>query len=147
SGPEDDSNESKEAWKVRLASAAGLPLDPEAQQKTKILEILTPAWRSESYSRLIHAMQDFGVDDASSAEESNIYHRVGVGRASNRLPRYAPYDFGISPQWWSENSKHPANKTLLKDWTKYPEPDGCGLVVERDANGTIVDAHFPSVDE
>jgi hypothetical protein len=46
SRPEDDSNESNEAWKARLASAAGLSLDPEAQQKMKILEILTPAWRS-----------------------------------------------------------------------------------------------------
>ncbi|KAJ7839183.1 hypothetical protein B0H13DRAFT_2677256 [Mycena leptocephala] len=62
------------AWKVRLASTAGLPLDSEAQQKMKVLEILKPAWRLESYSRLIHAMQDFGVDD-TSAEESNIYHR------------------------------------------------------------------------
>ncbi|KAJ7836627.1 hypothetical protein B0H13DRAFT_1912969 [Mycena leptocephala] len=50
SRPEDDSIEGKEAWKVPLASAAGLLLDPKAQQKTKILEILTPAWRSESYS-------------------------------------------------------------------------------------------------
>ncbi|KAJ7839171.1 hypothetical protein B0H13DRAFT_2366962 [Mycena leptocephala] len=85
------------AWKVRLASTAGLPLNPEAQQKMKVLEILKPAWRLESYSRLIHAMQDFGVD-GTSAEESNIYHRVGVGRASDRIPRYAPYNFGISPQ-------------------------------------------------
>jgi hypothetical protein len=91
-------------------------------------------------------MQDFGVDD-TSAEESNIYHRVGVGRASDRIPRYAPYNFGISPQWWSENSIRPANKTLLKDWNKYPEPEDCGLVVERDANGTIFDAHFSSGNE
>ncbi|KAJ7938488.1 hypothetical protein B0H13DRAFT_1851440 [Mycena leptocephala] len=85
------------AWKVRLTSTAGLPLDPEAQQKMKVLEILKPAWWLESYSRLIHAIQDFGVDD-TSAEESNIYHRVGVSRASDRIPRYTPYNFGISPQ-------------------------------------------------
>ncbi|KAJ7903014.1 hypothetical protein B0H13DRAFT_2274881 [Mycena leptocephala] len=108
SRPEDDSNESNDAWKVRLASAAGLTLDPEAQHKMKALEILKPAWRSESY---------------------------------------APYNFGISPQWWSENSIRPANKTLLKDWNKYPEPEDCGLVMERDANGTIVDAHFSSGNE
>ncbi|KAJ7645767.1 hypothetical protein B0H17DRAFT_1148309 [Mycena rosella] len=98
-------------------------------------------------TRLVHAMQDFGVNDSSPAEESTIYHRVGVGRVSDRIPRYAPYDFGISPRWWSQNGKRPANKNLLKDWNKYPEPDDCGLVVERDGNGTIVNAHFSSGDE
>ncbi|KAJ7090664.1 hypothetical protein C8R44DRAFT_990666 [Mycena epipterygia] len=97
SGPEDDSIESNDAWKVRMASEAGLPLDPDSQKQMKILEILTPAWRSESYSRLIQAMQDFAVDDSSPAEEASIYHRVDAGRVSDRLPRYAPYDFGISP--------------------------------------------------
>ncbi|KAJ7609569.1 hypothetical protein DFH06DRAFT_1308864 [Mycena polygramma] len=146
SGPEDDSEETNEAWKVRLSSAAGLPLDPGAQKNIKILEILAPAWRSESYTRLIHAMQEFGVDDSSTAEESNaIYHRVGMGRASGRIPRYSPYNFGISPEWWRENSNRPANKKLLKDWYQYPEPDGCGLTVERDAVGSIVAAHFTPV--
>jgi hypothetical protein len=71
---------------------------------------------------------------------------VGIGRASDHIPRCAR---GISPQWWSENwqQTRPANKTLLRDWNKYPEPDGCGLVVERDDNGTIVDGHFSSGDE
>lgn len=48
SGPEDESIESKGVWKVRMAAAADLPLAPDAQKGLKILEVLTPAWRSES---------------------------------------------------------------------------------------------------
>lgn len=48
SEPEDKSGESKEAWKVRLAAAGNLPLDPNAQQKLQLLEILVPSWRSDA---------------------------------------------------------------------------------------------------
>ncbi|KAJ7894600.1 hypothetical protein B0H14DRAFT_3426635 [Mycena olivaceomarginata] len=48
SEPEDGSHESKDAWKVRLAAAADLPLDPDAQSELKVLEILVPAWRSDA---------------------------------------------------------------------------------------------------
>ncbi|KAJ7677132.1 hypothetical protein DFH06DRAFT_619008 [Mycena polygramma] len=155
SGPEDDSAETKEAWKVRLASKAGLPLTPDFLRKIHILEILTPAWRSDSYSRLIHAMSDSNAAESSAiqdpteepaGEESRIvYHRVGVGRCSDRIPRYAPYDFGMSQQWWRQNGKRPANKKILRDWNKYPEPDNCGLVIERNADGDIVDARLSTV--
>jgi hypothetical protein len=40
--------ETRDAWKVRLAAAANLPLDPAAQKKMEILELLVPAWRSEA---------------------------------------------------------------------------------------------------
>ncbi|KAJ7737496.1 hypothetical protein B0H16DRAFT_1730275 [Mycena metata] len=155
SGPEDESIESKEVWKVRMAAAADLPLAPDAQKGMKILEVLTPAWRSESYSNIIHDMIRFSLDGGTSAQDSDAsagdssaqeltlqYHRVGVGRSSDRIPRYAPYDFGISAQWWKENGKLPANKKLLKDWMKYPEPDGCGLVVARDARGAVVNVSY-----
>ncbi|KAJ7848752.1 hypothetical protein B0H14DRAFT_3452969 [Mycena olivaceomarginata] len=48
SEPEDGSHESKDAWKVRLAAAADLPLDPDAQSELKVLEILVPALRSDA---------------------------------------------------------------------------------------------------
>ncbi|KAJ7933258.1 hypothetical protein B0H13DRAFT_2306937 [Mycena leptocephala] len=123
SGPEDDSTESQDTWKVRMASQAVLPLDPDSQKQMKILEILTPAWRSGSYSRLIRAMEEFVVDDSSLVEDSYIYHRVGVARVQV------------------------VSRTVFLDWNKYPEPDDCGLVLERDENGTIVNAHFSSGNE
>jgi hypothetical protein len=85
---------------------------------------------------------DASAGDSSTQELTLQYHRVGVGRSSDRIPRYAPYDFGISAQWWKENGKLPANKKLLKDWMKYPEPDGCGLVVARDARGAVVNVSY-----
>ncbi|KAJ6462693.1 hypothetical protein C8R47DRAFT_1327177 [Mycena vitilis] len=159
SGPDEASSETKEAWKVRLASKAGLSLDPQSLKKIHILEMLTPAWRSDSYSRLLHAMQnsDSNAAESSAAQEPTeepageesriVYSRVGVGRISERIPRYAPYNFGISLQWWQENGKHPANKKLLRDWTKYSEPENCGLVIERDADGDIIDTRLTIADE
>ncbi|KAJ7898909.1 hypothetical protein B0H14DRAFT_3124291 [Mycena olivaceomarginata] len=50
SGPEDEAVETRDAWKVRLAAAANLPLDPAAQKKMEMLKLLVPAWRSEAIS-------------------------------------------------------------------------------------------------
>ncbi|KAJ6529261.1 hypothetical protein B0H19DRAFT_1242834 [Mycena capillaripes] len=141
SGPEDDSGESKEAWKVRIAAAANLSLHPDAQKELKILEILVPAWRSTGYSRLIHDMQRFCLDDALSDQELK-YNRVPTDRLSDRIPRFAPYDFGISIQWWKENRYLPANKNVLKDWFKWAEPDTCGLSFDRDDDGEILNIYY-----
>ncbi|KAJ6534241.1 hypothetical protein B0H19DRAFT_1323832 [Mycena capillaripes] len=141
SGPEDDSGESKEAWKVRIAAAVNLSLHPDAQKELKILEILVPAWRSTGYSRLIHDMQRFCLDDALSDQELK-YNRVPTDRLSDRIPRFAPYDFGISIQWWKENRYLPANKNVLKDWFKWAEPDTCGLSFDRDDDGEILNIYY-----
>ncbi|KAJ6595972.1 hypothetical protein B0H10DRAFT_2441967 [Mycena sp. CBHHK59/15] len=128
SEPEENSGQSKEAWKVRLAASGNLPLDPNAQQKLELLEILVPSWRSNAYSDLIHDLEKFRLDGdgVSPADKLNLkYDRVGVGRLSNRIPRYAPYDFGISTQWWKEN-------------------ENCGLIFERDEDGEIVDVYYSS---
>jgi hypothetical protein len=44
-------------------------------------------------------------------------------------------------EWWKENNV-PMNKTVLKGWTKWPEPDESGLILERDATGVIVGASY-----
>lgn len=46
SGPDDESGESHDAWKVRCAVAANMTTDASALAKIKFLEVLTPAWRS-----------------------------------------------------------------------------------------------------
>ncbi|KAJ7828697.1 hypothetical protein B0H14DRAFT_2594545 [Mycena olivaceomarginata] len=104
--------------------------------------VLVPAWRSEAYSRLIHDLENFRLNGTSPTQELNLkYTRVGLDCPSDRIPRYAPYDFGISMEWWKENNV-PANKTVLKGWTKWPEPDESGLILERDATGVIVGASY-----
>ncbi|KAF8142576.1 hypothetical protein K438DRAFT_1784596 [Mycena galopus ATCC 62051] len=79
SGPEDTSVETKEAWKVRLAAAANLPLVPDAQKELKLLEIVVPSWRSDMYSNLIHDLEDFSLNGITPTQELNLkYNRVVV---------------------------------------------------------------------
>ncbi|KAJ7442079.1 hypothetical protein B0H11DRAFT_1749400, partial [Mycena galericulata] len=133
SGPEDDSGESKDAWKVRLAAKAQMPLWPDALKRVNFHEILDPAWRSDPYSRLVHDIQDFRVSGTTPADELNVkYDRVALGRPSHRIPTYAPFNFGYSVEWLNKNRKNPEIKNLLKDWGKYAEPEGCGLRLEID---------------
>ncbi|KAJ7448697.1 hypothetical protein B0H11DRAFT_1642487, partial [Mycena galericulata] len=99
SGPEDDSGESKDAWKVRLAAKAQMPLWPDALKRVNFHEILDPAWRSRS-GALVHDIQDFRVSGTTPADELNVkYDRVALGRPSHRIPTYAPFNFGYSVEW------------------------------------------------
>ncbi|KAK7026910.1 hypothetical protein R3P38DRAFT_2436754, partial [Favolaschia claudopus] len=121
SGPDSDAGETNEAWKVRLAAAAGLPTSPELLAKFEIFEITVPNWRSLWFSNLIHDMEA-----QAGLNKKLKYHRVDVGRPSDRIPRWAPYNFGISSDWWGDNGTVRANKKLLKEWMEWPEPEGCG---------------------
>ncbi|KAJ7865091.1 hypothetical protein B0H13DRAFT_1898712 [Mycena leptocephala] len=112
------------AWKVRLASTAGLPRDPEAQQKMKFLEILK---LPGGWNRILGSFTPCKI--------------LALMTPQMRSPTYIMEWVSVAFQ-----TVFPANKTLLKDWNK-PEPENCGLVMERDANGTIVDAHFSSDNE
>jgi hypothetical protein len=96
---------------------------------------------------LIHDLEKFRLDGdgVSPVDELNLkFDRVGVGRLSNRIPRYAPYDFGISAEWWRENGNVRANKTILKDWHKWLEQENFGLNFEGDEDGEIVEVHYTS---
>jgi hypothetical protein len=43
---------------------------------------------------------------------------------SNILPPCALHNFGILKEWFEENHQNPCFKALLKDWGKWPGPDG-----------------------
>ncbi|KAJ7798282.1 hypothetical protein B0H14DRAFT_3156978 [Mycena olivaceomarginata] len=128
SGPDENSGESHEAWKVRCAIAANVPTDATSLKKTKFLEVLSPAWRTPEYSKLIHDLEEFWF---SRMNENNLqkYIRVSLGRLSHRIPIYAPYNFGISDDWLAENRRKPENEQTLDDWGTHVEPDDCGLVL------------------
>ncbi|KAJ7255558.1 hypothetical protein C8J57DRAFT_1655040 [Mycena rebaudengoi] len=134
SGPEEGSEESRDAWKVRLAAAANKSLDPDSLKNTEIFEVLVPGWRSAVYStNLIRAMEEFKVDgrEDTAPLRQLVYDRVCLDRVSSRIPKYAPYNFGISKQWFDANGKLPAHKTLLKDWNGWPEPADCAPILEQ----------------
>ncbi|KAJ7292020.1 hypothetical protein C8J57DRAFT_1589010 [Mycena rebaudengoi] len=112
------SEESRDAWKVRLAAAANKSLDPDSLKNTE-------------YSNLIRAMEEFKVDGREDTAPLHqlVYDRVCLGRVSNRIPKYAPYNFGISKQWFDANGRLPAHKTLFKDWNGWPEPADCAPIL------------------
>ncbi|KAJ6543075.1 hypothetical protein B0H19DRAFT_313837 [Mycena capillaripes] len=135
SGPESDSGESKEAWKVRILGAAGYPTDHASVSSYNILEVLIQGWRIENvslafwfpfclmifkYGKLLHESRR-----RNSGKRAQKYLRIYTDRVSTRIPRYAPYNSGINQAWLEEMKKNPENATLLADWNSYPEPEGC----------------------
>ncbi|KAJ7760253.1 hypothetical protein DFH07DRAFT_1022022 [Mycena maculata] len=148
SGPEEESGETKAAWTVRLAAAAGKPLSPAALKNIHFLEVLVPTWRSDDYSTLIHNVEDFKVGESKPLDELNIkYTRVSLGRPSDRIPGYAPYDFGYKEDWLREARAIDATKNLVKDWGKYPVPDGCGLPMRGEVAGVDPRFDFSETDD
>ncbi|KAJ7939782.1 hypothetical protein B0H13DRAFT_1850550 [Mycena leptocephala] len=125
--PEDDSDETQAEWEARLAAAAaaaGITLSTTA----RFLEVLTPEWRSDRYSSLIHDRAKYRFDRMSEAQKGNIkFNRVGVGRRSDRVPIYAPYNFGVSAAWFNEHHNDSSYGNLLHDWGNHPELEDCGL--------------------
>ncbi|KAJ7602665.1 hypothetical protein B0H17DRAFT_1222722 [Mycena rosella] len=128
SGPEDETNETAAAWKVRMAALLQMPLDPSALEKIHFLEVLAPAWRTDLYSDVIHKFQQLWYDSLSERQKAAIkYHRVHTNRTSPRIPAYAPYNFGISEEWLKQNRLDRGKRNLLKTWGKYPEPEDSGF--------------------
>ncbi|KAK6996272.1 hypothetical protein R3P38DRAFT_3287809 [Favolaschia claudopus] len=137
SGPDSDASETQEEWKERLAEAAGLPTAPESLAKFQFFEVVVPDWHASWCSDLIHDMEAF-----AGLTKNLKYHRVEAGRAFDRIPRFAPFNFAIAPEWWAANGKLPANKKLLKEWMEWPEPEDCGLIFERDEGGQIIQMSY-----
>ncbi|KAF8155140.1 hypothetical protein K438DRAFT_2076706 [Mycena galopus ATCC 62051] len=123
SGPEDET-ESRDAWTVRCAVGAKMPTDPKSLEKLKFLEVISPVWRSPAYSALIHDFEEFAFARGSHNQR---YIRVSLGRSSERLPNYAPYNFGILDGWLAARAGQRENHHMLHDWGKFPEPEGCGV--------------------
>ncbi|KAJ7673007.1 hypothetical protein DFH06DRAFT_1467431 [Mycena polygramma] len=139
SGPEQGSGESKEAWKVRMAVAAGKGTDPATPRNSISLKYwflngvhfkfvfflpLKLYLILFQYSDLIHDIEKLRFEDE---ETKLVYTRVSQRRISNRIPKYAPYNFGIAREWFNEHRNKPAYRSILKDWDNYPEPENCGL--------------------
>ncbi|KAJ7105222.1 hypothetical protein C8R44DRAFT_886718 [Mycena epipterygia] len=120
SGPDSDSGESKEAWKVRLLDNAGYPTDHTSVSCYNVLEVLIPGWRVENYGKLLRELRR-----RNSGKRAQKYLCIYTDRVSTRIPRYAPYNSAIDQAWLEEKKTNPENATLLADWNSYPEPDRC----------------------
>ncbi|KAJ7360755.1 hypothetical protein DFH08DRAFT_951409 [Mycena albidolilacea] len=117
SGPDENSGESHEAWKVRCAITVNVPTDATSLKKTKFLEVVSPAWHTPEYSKLFHDLEEVWF---SGTNENNLqkYICISLGCLSHRIPIYAPYNFGISDDWVVEKRRKPENKQLLDDWSQ-----------------------------
>ncbi|KAF8168612.1 hypothetical protein K438DRAFT_2024904 [Mycena galopus ATCC 62051] len=127
SGPEDDSGESKEAWKARMASVAGIRVKSSAAlAQLEFLEVLDVDWRSDEFSKLGHAMHKMWFNTLTKREKNAIvYIRVrGTGRSSSRIPELALWNFGISVPWLETARTLPENEVLLLDWNTHGNPAG-----------------------
>ncbi|KAJ7178162.1 hypothetical protein C8R46DRAFT_1076004 [Mycena filopes] len=128
SGPEDEAVEAKAAWKVRMAAGADVPLTPETLEKSEFLEVLLPAWRTDPYASIVHDLAQFWYDSLTPTQKKKItYVRVVANRVATRIPVYAPYNFGLRPDWLQKNRREHDKRDLLHDWGKYPEPENSGV--------------------
>ncbi|KAF8146260.1 hypothetical protein K438DRAFT_1781134 [Mycena galopus ATCC 62051] len=123
SGPEEGAEESKDGWKVRMAVAANMSTNPAVLKCREFLEVLSLEWRTSKV---------LSIDRGYAPNRQ--YNRVSVGRASERIPRYAPFNFGISKAWVDVNKKDPELSLRLLDWGNFPESEDGGLACgEEDA--------------
>ncbi|KAF8174114.1 hypothetical protein K438DRAFT_1771718, partial [Mycena galopus ATCC 62051] len=98
SGPEDNSEESKDAWKMRMAASCGITVTLRAVlAELNFVEVLVPEWRSDILSNIYHALQKYWFSTLNSREKKRItYVRAQeTMRASARIPDVAPWDIGI----------------------------------------------------
>ncbi|KAJ7805080.1 hypothetical protein B0H14DRAFT_2611737 [Mycena olivaceomarginata] len=138
SGPEDDADETFDAWKVRMAAAAGHKnLTPAALKKEHFVEVLECPWRSDEtlYTTALNASGGAPIK----------YTRVPTSthRKSSYIPSISPWDFGISSQWLDEQRNNPE----LSNWGTHGNPTGCDWeevrIVRIDATGEkVVDSRF-----
>ncbi|KAJ7498343.1 hypothetical protein B0H11DRAFT_1641763, partial [Mycena galericulata] len=127
SGPEDEAEETKDAWKVRMAIAHGFAdVSPAAMSKRHFLEVLECGWRSDAYTIPFHGLQDQYEESLTTQDQGNIrYIRVtGTNRKGHRIPNLAPYSIGISQDWLTTAKANPEYEHLLSDWGRYNDVPG-----------------------
>ncbi|KAJ7799843.1 hypothetical protein B0H14DRAFT_2902032 [Mycena olivaceomarginata] len=130
SGPDLESDESHETWKLCMAAQNGLSVTSrDTLAKLQFVEVLKPEWRSDALSNLSHALQKFWFSTLTAREQATIkYIRVrGTGRSSPRIPDYAPWNFAISAPWLEVNRLVPENTITLSDWNTHGNPPGLDL--------------------
>ncbi|KAJ7703641.1 hypothetical protein B0H17DRAFT_1194141 [Mycena rosella] len=108
SGPEDNSGESREVWKARMATVAEIPVTSHAMfEKLEFLEVLEP-----------------DCARTSCHESLQIHPCGGTGRSLQRIPDVSPWDFGIAMPWLQIHRLLPENSVLLAGWATYGNPPG-----------------------
>ncbi|KAJ7697333.1 hypothetical protein B0H14DRAFT_2649869 [Mycena olivaceomarginata] len=144
SGPEDEADETFEAWKVRMAAATGHK------------NLTAVALKKEHFVEVLESLHYFFLDADSVHQglqrQRRCSHQVhsranSYNRKSSLVPCIAPWDFGISSQWLAEQRNDPEVADSLFDWGTHGNPKGCEWedvrIVRIDATGEkVVDSRF-----
>ncbi|KAJ7443280.1 hypothetical protein FB451DRAFT_950517, partial [Mycena latifolia] len=127
SGPEDETRESFANWKVRMARRSNKgDLTPDQLAESHFVEVLEAEWRSPEFSALNFDIHETWWDSLTPHQKGNLkFIRVrGTGRRSSRIPKLAPYNFGINQEWLERHRFDPRYQEMLSDWNTHGNPPG-----------------------
>ncbi|EIW74937.1 hypothetical protein CONPUDRAFT_159706 [Coniophora puteana RWD-64-598 SS2] len=138
SGPEEGSDETPEAWKVRLAQQIGMPTSGDVFDQTSFFEVLACEWRSYEGNVLFQRLSDMYRDSLSPKDKQKIEKvRVRTARVSTRIPERAPWDFLICLAWviFKLEDARVAELYGLKLWFEWGNPVGMKITSELTVEG------------
>lgn len=145
SSPEDESVETVEDWKLRMAKEQGMDgtqMAANNYEKMVFWERIHPGWRSDDVSISSHDVASTNslkqLTDVFVALEAIWWSSLSVkerqkfvtikvsstARSSSIPPGKAPYNFGINQEWMHQHKDEYTD--LLLDWGQYPDPPGFG---------------------
>ncbi|TBU21202.1 hypothetical protein BD311DRAFT_783040 [Dichomitus squalens] len=137
SGPEDDEDEDVVMeWRRQMAEKVGITGKSDSQlAKMSFFEVIRPNWRSDELTKIYRELSELYNGSLRPKSLRMTVERVrDTGRSSDKIPGYAPYNFGINLEWYERmkaaDSKH------LGDWLKHPDPPGFGENATRTDDST-----------
>lgn len=156
SGPEDETEESEEEWKLRMAKEQGMDgeqMPANNYEKLVFWERIHPQWRSDAVCHLfacslvisadrMHQLGEVFLEleviwwsslSATQQKKFTTFKVTSTARSSPVPPTKAPYNFGIRQQWMDQHGEEYSE--LLADWGQYPDPPGFGSNAEASVIG------------
>ncbi|KAJ7290685.1 hypothetical protein C8J57DRAFT_1705932 [Mycena rebaudengoi] len=84
SGPDENTNETKQAWQIRMAAKSG-------RSDRGFLEVLVPPWRSQPYTDIIHALEkrwfNHSLRNRCSTSCTSVSISIGLRLESQHMHR------------------------------------------------------------
>ncbi|CDO74256.1 hypothetical protein BN946_scf184642.g1 [Trametes cinnabarina] len=132
SGPEEDSGETKDEWKARMASCLGMgKLDPDVFKALQIFEVIRPNWRLDEYAAVLQELWEIYASTLTAKQAQCMIFRVRTsGHTSDDPPAAAPYNVGFKSEWYEEFKEKETHCVYLGDWGNYEDPPGFGASVD-----------------
>ncbi|EJF59019.1 hypothetical protein DICSQDRAFT_128587 [Dichomitus squalens LYAD-421 SS1] len=127
SGPEDDENEEAVIeWRRQMAEKAGITGKTDAQlARMSVFEVIKPNWRSDELTKIYRELWELYNSSLPLKSLRMTVERVrDTGRSSDKIPNYAPYNFGVNIHWYEKMQE--THSRYLVDWLQHSDPAGFG---------------------